>query len=245
MRNGILQTLLLSPLSVMNGQEDLPCLEAVSIKKNYVINGKVVRVLRGINLSVDCGELVAIVGPSGAGKSTLLNILGAVDTPDSGWVEHLGVRVSDKGGDWRAKWRREHVGLVLQFIFLIPTLTAYENVLLPLELSKKFRNRSRRAMLLLERVGLAEKADRYPSELSGGEQQRVAIARALANDPEIIIADEPLSNLDRNTRRDLSQLFRSLADDGKSIVVSTHEDELLHVADKICKMEGGELSCPS
>ncbi|UXD21417.1 ABC transporter ATP-binding protein [Ignicoccus pacificus DSM 13166] len=227
-----------------HGPPRLRCIDAVSVVKSYTIGHKKIKALKGINLSVECGELVAIVGPSGAGKSTLLNVLSTIDRPDKGRVEHLGTIVSDKGEDWRAKWRREHVGLVLQFIFLVPTLTAFENVLLPLELSKKYRDRAKRAMRLLERVGLAEKADRYPSELSGGEQQRVAIARALANDPEIIIADEPLSNLDLNSRRYLSKLFRELADEGRGIVVSTHEEELLKVADVVCRMEGGELSCP-
>ena len=220
-------------------------MEAFGIEKIYSVGTKRVKVLRNVDLGVDCGELVAIVGPSGAGKSTLLNILGTVDTPTKGMVEHLGIVVSNKSEDWRALWRRRHVGLVLQFIFLIPTLTVYENVILPLELSNKYRDKDRRVIEMLRRVNMLDKKDRYPSELSGGEQQRVAIARALINDPEIIIADEPLSNLDQETRRYLARLFKDLTEEGKAVIVSTHEDELLRVADKICKMNRGELICPS
>ncbi|ALU11708.1 ABC transporter ATP-binding protein [Ignicoccus islandicus DSM 13165] len=220
------------------------CIRTVNITKSYVINGKKVKVLKETNLEVECGQLVSIVGPSGAGKSTLLNILSTIDSPSKGRVEHLGVTVYPRGEDWRAKWRRDHVGVVLQFIFLVPTLTAYENVLLALELSKKFKDRVRRALKILETVGLIDKADRYPSELSGGEQQRVALARAIANDPEIIIADEPLSNLDRQNRIMLSKLLRKLADEGKAVVVTTHEDELVRVSDIVCEMKRGELNCP-
>ncbi len=219
------------------------CLRALNVTKSYLVNGKRIKVLSGINLEVECGQLISIVGPSGAGKSTLLNILSTIDTPDKGIVEHLGVRVYPRGEDWRAKWRRAHVGVVLQFIFLIPTLTAYENVLLALEMSKKFRDRAKRAIRMLELVGLSDKADRYPNELSGGEQQRVALARALANDPEIIIADEPLSNLDSDNRRAISRLLRELVDQGKTVIVTTHEEELVRVSDAVCEMRRGALTC--
>ena len=221
----------------------MTCLEAISISKTYNILNKRIKVLKSINLEVEEGEIVAIVGPSGAGKSTLLNILSTVDRPDKGIIYHLGVKII-QDEDWKALWRREHVGIVFQQFQLIPTLTVLENVILPMYLARKFKgHRKERALSLLRRVGLGEKAFMYPSELSGGEQQRVAIARALANDPELIFADEPVSNLDVETRLKIANLFKELSEEGKCIVLTTHEEEMKKIAHKICALRGGVLRC--
>ncbi len=219
------------------------CLEAISISKTYNILNKRIKVLKSINLKVEEGEIVAIVGPSGAGKSTLLNILSTVDRPDKGIIYHLGVKII-QDEDWKALWRREHTGIIFQQFQLIPTLTVLENVILPMYLARKFKgHRKERALSLLRRVGLEEKAFMYPSELSGGEQQRVAIARALANDPELIFADEPVSNLDVETRLKIANLFKELSEEGKCIVLTTHEEEMKKIAHKICALRGGVLRC--
>jgi len=221
----------------------VPCIKLLNIWKSYRIGNKVIKVLKGVTLEVEEGELVAIVGPSGAGKTTLLNIVSTIDYPDKGKIYHLDVKI-EKSEEWRAKWRRKNVGVVFQSVQLIPTLTALENVLLPMELAGVEAHKAlARAKSLLRYLGLEDKADRYPVELSGGEQQRVAIARALANDPKIVVADEPVSNLDPENRRRIASILRSLADEGKCVVTTTHEVELRRVADKVCKVEGGVLTC--
>jgi len=219
------------------------CIELTNVWKSYKLGNKRIVVLKGVSLEVREGELVAVVGPSGAGKSTLLNVVSTIDYPDKGSVYHMGTRIR-KSEEWRAKWRRKNVGIVFQNVQLIPTLTALENILLPMELNGVPRDRAlRRARSLLQLMDLADKADRYPAELSGGEQQRVAVARALANDPKVVVADEPVSNLDPQNRSKVASVLRSLADSGKCVVVSTHEEELKSVSDRVCQMERGVLRC--
>ncbi len=219
------------------------CLEAIAITKSYRLLNKRIKVLRSVNLEVQEGEIVAIVGPSGAGKSTLLNVLSTVDKPDKGELYHLGTKIK-QDDDWKAWWRREHVGIVFQQFQLIPTLTVLENVILPMYLANKFKGKRReRALTLLRKVGLEEKAEVFPSELSGGEQQRVAIARALANDPELVFADEPVSNLDVETRQKVAELFKELSEEGKCIILTTHEEEMKMIANRVCEMRGGVLKC--
>ncbi len=219
------------------------CLEAIAISKTYNVFKKRIKVLRSVNLEVDEGEIVAIVGPSGAGKSTLLNILSTIDEPDKGEIYHLGVKIV-QDEDWKAIWRREHVGIVFQQFHLIPTLTVLENVILPMYLAHKFKgHRKERALTILKKVGLEEKVHMYPSELSGGEQQRVAIARALANDPELIFADEPVSNLDVESRLRIANLFKELSEEGKCIILTTHEEEMKKISHRICELRGGVLKC--
>ncbi len=197
--------------------------------------------LKNISLSIKMGEYVAVLGPSGSGKTTLLNIIGGIDTPTKGEVIVLGENIGARGESWRARWRRRSVGIVFQFFHLVPTLTALENVMLPMELAKLYtrEERRRRALKLLEFVGLRDKAGRYPSELSGGEQQRVAIARALAADPPIILADEPTANLDTANKQRIIELLGEANKLGKTVILATHDEKLASRASRIIRIVDG------
>ncbi len=198
--------------------------------------------LRGINLSVEEGEYVSIMGPSGSGKSTLMHIMGLLDTPTKGRVYIEGKDVSRMKEDERAKIRRRKIGFVFQAYNLIPSLTAMENVELPLLLDGVPKERRRRiAISLLERMGLGNRLEYYPNQLSGGQQQRVAIARALANDPKIILADEPTGNLDTKTGRKILDLFKELHEEGRTLVVVTHDPEVAKEAERIVKIRDGKV----
>jgi putative ABC transport system ATP-binding protein len=183
--------------------------------------------LRGIDLDIPAGEFAAVVGRSGSGKSTLLNLVAGIDRPTTGSITVGGTAVHELGHERLAAWRGRAVGIVFQFFQLLPTLTGAENVMLPMDFcgTVPARGRRRRALELLARVGVPEQADKLPATLSGGQQQRVAVARALANDPPLILADEPTGNLDTATSRAIFQLFADLARDGKTIVLVTHERE--------------------
>jgi len=183
--------------------------------------------LKGLDLDVPAGEFAAVVGRSGSGKSTLLNLMAGIDRPSSGSVVVGGRAIHDLGNDRLAAWRGRTVGIVFQFFQLLPTLTAAENVMLPMDFcgAVPTRDRRRRAIDLLARVEVADQADKLPATLSGGQQQRVAIARALANDPPVILADEPTGNLDSATSAAIFRLFGDLSRDGKTVVVVTHERE--------------------
>jgi putative ABC transport system ATP-binding protein len=195
-----------------------------------------------VSFQVARGEFVAVVGPSGSGKSTLLNLVGGIDKPTRGeiWVD--GTRIDTLGENALAIWRRTHIGIVFQFFQLLPTLTALENVSLPMELRGDARQvRRGRAEAILQRVGLGAHASQLPSELSGGEQQRVAIARALVNDPPILLADEPTGNLDSANAEGIIQLLRELAEAGKTILLITHEANLARAAHRTVLMRDGEI----
>ena len=181
--------------------------------------------LRGIDLQIRTGEFVAVVGRSGSGKSTLLNMVAGIDKPSTGSVAIGGTAIQDLSHDRLAAWRGRHVGIVFQFFQLLPTLTVAENVMLPMDFCATYpaRERRPRALALLARVDVAEQADKLPTALSGGQQQRVAIARALANDPPLILADEPTGNLDSATSAAIFKLFGELSADGKTVVIVTHE----------------------
>jgi len=183
--------------------------------------------LKGLDLDIPAGEFAAVVGRSGSGKSTLLNLMAGIDRPSSGSVVVGGHAIHDLGNDRLAAWRGRTVGIVFQFFQLLPTLTAAENVMLPMDFcgAVPTRDRRRRAIDLLARVEVADQADKLPATLSGGQQQRVAIARALANDPPLILADEPTGNLDSATSAAIFRLFGDLARDGKTVVIVTHERE--------------------
>jgi putative ABC transport system ATP-binding protein len=184
--------------------------------------------LRGVDLRVDRGEFVAVVGKSGSGKSTLINMFTGIDHPTSGDLIVAQTRIRELSEGQMAEWRGRHMGIVFQFFQLLPTLTVVENVLLPMDLSETYGAEERydRAMHLLELVGIAEDADKFPSAVSGGQQQRAAIARALANNPPIVVADEPTGNLDSRAADAIFRLFESLVADGKTILMVTHDDEL-------------------
>ena len=181
--------------------------------------------LRGVDLDVAQGELVTLVGRSGSGKSTLLHLVAGIDRPSFGTVSVSGTALESIPDSGLAPWRGRAVGIVFQFFQLIPTLTALENVMLPMDLCGTFTAKTRptRAMELLARVGIERQADKLPSTLSGGEQQRVAIARALANDPPVLVADEPTGNLDSETSAGVAALLQELAAQGKTVLVVTHE----------------------
>jgi putative ABC transport system ATP-binding protein len=209
-------------------------IELRNLNKVYNSGKTEFQALKDVNLVLDNGGLIAIVGPSGSGKSTMLNMITGIDRPTEGEVVVDGQRIDDMKEDALARWRGENIGIVFQFFQLFPTLTALENAMLPLDLAKKGSVKQRRkiAQQNLELVGLGNKLDNLPSELSGGEQQRVAIARALANDPKIIIGDEPTGNLDSATERMMFELLKKLNKQGKTVIFVTHSKEL---ADKAAK----------
>jgi putative ABC transport system ATP-binding protein len=196
--------------------------------KNYRTGGGDVNVLKDINLGIGQGEFVSVMGPSGSGKSTLINMITGIDHPTEGEIFVDGRAIHALGEDQLARWRGRSIGVIFQFFQLIPTLTILENVVLPMDFCGKYsgRERTRRAMHLLERVGIPEQAPKLPSTLSGGQQQRAAIARALANDPPLLVGDEPTGNLDRHTAAEMFRLFESLREEGKTILIVTHDREL-------------------
>src|SRR5215470_2284640 len=203
--------------------------------------------LSDIDLDVGRGEFVAVVGKSGSGKSTLLNLIGGIDRPSGGEVVVAGTRVHEASEASLARWRGRTVGIVFQFFQLLPTLTTIENVMLPMDFSdlRPAPERRPRALELLRRVGIADQADKLPSALSGGQQQRAAIARALANDPPVAVADEPTGNLDSQTAEAVLDLLRGLARDGRTVVIATHEREVMDVADQVVVLADGRIAEPS
>jgi putative ABC transport system ATP-binding protein len=200
--------------------------------------------LSKVDLEVDAGEFVAIVGKSGSGKSTLLNLLGGIDRPSSGAVLVAGATLQDLAPDALARWRGRSVGIVFQFFQLLPTLTAIENVMLPMDFSGVLpaRERVRRAHELLQRVDLGDQAEKLPAALSGGQQQRVAVARALANDPPVILADEPTGNLDSSTGAAILRLFGELAREGKTVAVVTHERDAAAIFGRTVTLDDGRIA---
>lgn len=199
-----------------------------------------------VDLTVEYGELVAIMGPSGAGKSTLLNVAGTLDTPTEGRVLIDGIDVSEFKAPMRVKIRREHVGIVFQDFNLIPTLTVAENVALPLELGNMPRSQAHtHAVEALQEIGLAEIADRYPSEVSGGQRQRAAIARALVGERRLILADEPTGALDTTTGESVLQLLRTRVDMGAAGLLVTHEPRFAAYADRVVYLRDGHIESAS
>ncbi len=199
-----------------------------NVVKTYQTGAGEVTVLKGISLQVRAGEFVSVVGPSGSGKSTLLNMITGIDRPTQGEVFVEGQAIHTMGENQLARWRGRHIGVVFQFFQLLPTLTIVENVMLPMDFCNVYRRRERRerAMALLEMVGIADHADKLPNTLSGGEQQRAAIARALANDPPLVVADEPTGNLDTATANEILALFEQLVAQGKTLLIVTHDVNL-------------------
>ncbi len=199
--------------------------------------------LSGVNLKVGRGEFLAVLGKSGAGKSTLINMITCIDSPTSGEVIVNGAAVHKFTEDQKARWRGENLGVVFQFFQLLPSLNLIENVTIPMD----FRNtyplgeRKERALYLLEQVGIAEHAYKTPAKISGGQQQRVAIARALANDPPVIVADEPTGNLDSRTAGEIYDLFSTLVDRGKTVLVVSHDKELTKRATRGVEIVDGEI----
>ncbi len=217
-------------------------IQVENLWKKYGMKETEVNALQGINLSVNEGEFVALIGPSGCGKSTLLHQLGAMDTPDRGKIILEGQELGKMSGAQLTRVRLHRIGFIFQTFNLVPTLTALENVALPMKLAGMSRRASHeKAGLLLEKVGLKERAKHVPAQLSGGQKQRVAIARALSNDPALILADEPTGNLDSESGETIMQLLEGLNRDGHTILMVTHNPELAERVGKVIRMKDGKL----
>ena len=213
------------------------------VVKTYETGAGDVTVLTDISLNVKEGELVGVVGPSGSGKSTLLNMITGIDRPTAGEVFVGGEAVHGLSENQLARWRGKNVGVIFQFFQLLPTLTVVENVMLPMDFCNMYprRQRKQRAMDLLDQVNITDQADKLPSTLSGGQQQRAAIARSLANDPPVIVADEPTGNLDRATANDVFGLFKQLVERGKTLMIVTHDRSLSGRMDRILHLMDGQI----
>lgn len=199
-----------------------------SIGKTYDTPVGPFAALAGIDLDLEAGAFLAVVGKSGSGKTTLANLLTGIDSATSGEIRFGNVLLNGKSEEELTAWRGRNVGVVFQFFQLLPTMTVIENVMLPMDFCKvgRLQDRRPRALALLEKLGIAEQADKLPADLSGGQQQRAAIARALANDPPLLVADEPTGNLDSRTTTEVMDLFRSLTEEGRTVVMVTHERDL-------------------
>jgi putative ABC transport system ATP-binding protein len=220
-----------------------PIIDLRGVVKDYSTGAGSFRALGGITLQVEPGELVAVVGKSGSGKSTLLNMITGIDRPTGGQITVVGLDLRRASENELARWRGRHIGLVFQFFQLIPTLTVAENVMLPMDFAGRGspRDRQARAAELLELVEMTDQADKLPLATSGGQQQRIAIARALANDPPVLVADEPTGNLDSATAGQVVALFARLAGAGRTVVLVTHDAELAAQADRVVRMADGRI----
>lgn len=228
----------------MSTRQDAPpedIVSATDLRRTYVL-GEPVHALDGISISLPTGSYTAVMGPSGSGKSTLMNVLGCLDTPDEGEVEINGQSVAALSEPERATLRGTEIGFVFQTFNLMPRLTALENVTLPLVFNHGIEESpDERGRSLLERVGLADRIDHKPNELSGGQRQRVSIARALANDPSLILADEPTGNLDTETGDRIMELFDELHSEGATILMVTHEPHIAERAERIIHLVDGSI----
>lgn len=222
----------------------MPILEACNVTREYQMKAENVRALSGVSVSIERGEFAAMLGTSGSGKSTLLNLFGGLDRPTGGEILFDGKSLAPLTSWEMSRYRLRSVGMIFQSFNLIPTMTAQENVSLALAFAGLSKNeRNTRSLKLLDRVGLSQRADHLPSELSGGEQQRVSIARAIANEPQVLLADEPTGNLDSNRAAEVIGLLDEMRQrDGKTIVLVTHDQELAaRYATKIVKLKDGKV----
>lgn len=213
------------------------------VSRTYQKGKERVEVLHELDLDIPKGDFLALMGPSGSGKTTLLNLLGGLDRPTGGKVQVSGAELSSMSNSQLSKWRAHHVGFIFQFYNLLPVLTAQKNVELPLLLTNLGRReRAKRASIVLSVVGLEDRAEHYPRELSGGQEQRVAIARAIVSDPDILLCDEPTGDLDRETADEILNLMQALnKDHGKTIVIVTHDAQAAQYAKRILHMDKGKL----
>lgn len=218
-----------------------PLVRIEGVEKVYRTGRLEYPALRGVDVTINRGELIAIVGPSGSGKSTILNVLTGIDRPTAGTVTVAGNRIDEMNEEQLAAWRGNHVGIIFQFFQLLPMLTALENAMLPLEFARTgtAAERTATAMANLELVGLGDKLDHLPMELSGGEQQRVAIARALACNPDLLVADEPTGNLDTETAAQMIELLTALNRDGMTVVYVTHDRAIADRAHRVVSIRDG------
>jgi putative ABC transport system ATP-binding protein len=222
----------------------VPLVQVIEVVKSFRVGSGEVTVLKGISFDIRGGEFVSIVGPSGNGKSTLLNMITGIDRPTDGKVIVTGLEIHKLSENRLAAWRGQHVGIVFQFFQMLPALSLLQNIILPMDFTKKYSRREKheRAMDLLEIVGLADQAHKLPGTVSGGQQQRAAIARALANDPELLVADEPTGNLDTRNANDVFDLFLKLIEQGKTILVVTHDKEIARRVPRTVEIIDGRIT---
>ena len=227
----------------MNQMQNKNLIQLSQVSKSFPLASGVFHALKDVNLTIQKGQLVSITGKSGSGKSTLLNIITGIDKPTEGSVSINDVRVDKLSESKLASWRGKNIGVVFQFFQLLPTLTIIENVMLPMDFCNSYpkRERKERALALLELVNIKEQADKFPSALSGGQQQRAAIARALANDPPLLVADEPTGNLDSQTATSIFQLFAKLTQAGMTVIVVTHEREFAEYFENTISISDGRM----
>jgi putative ABC transport system ATP-binding protein len=218
--------------------------EIIDVVKSFPVGDGEVTVLKGLTLDVENGEFISIVGPSGNGKSTLLNMITGIDKPTDGEVIVTGREIHNLSENKLAAWRGENVGIVFQFFQMLPALSLLQNIMLPMDFANKYSRgeKRERALHLLEIVNLADQANKLPSMVSGGQQQRAAIARALANDPNLIVADEPTGNLDTRSANDVFDLFIKLVDQGKTMIMVTHNKELSRRVPRVVEIIDGKIA---
>jgi putative ABC transport system ATP-binding protein len=229
-------------MSETNGKD--PVVQVKNVVKSFPMGDGEITILKGISFEVKSGEFVSIVGPSGNGKSTLLNMITGIDRPSAGEVVVTGRQVHKMSENKLATWRGEHVGIIFQFFQMLPALSLLQNVMLPMDFAKKYspRERKERAMHLLETVDLADQAGKLPGMVSGGQQQRAAIARALANDPQLLVGDEPTGNLDTRTASGVFDLFAGLVEQGKTMLMVTHDKELARRVPRVIEIIAGKIT---
>lgn len=219
-------------------------IELKQVTKSFIQGERTFTALKNVNLTIRKGDYVAVVGKSGSGKSTMLNLITGIDHPTNGHVMVNGTDIHDLSESKLASWRGKNIGIVFQFFQLIPTLTIIENILLAMEFVNTIpkEERQKRALSLLEMVAILDHRDKFPAALSGGEQQRAAIARALANDPDILVADEPTGNLDSVTAASVRDIFTNLVVEGKTVIVVTHENVDHQKFDQVITLKDGEIA---
>ena len=229
-------------MSEANGHK--PIIEVKNVVKSFPVGDRDVTILKGVSFEVKKGEFVSIVGPSGNGKSTLLNMITGIDRPSEGEVIVTGHEIHQMSENKLAAWRGEQVGVIFQFFQMLPALSLLQNVIMPMDFAKKYtpKERRERAMHLLETVGLVDQAEKLPSMVSGGQQQRAAIARALANDPPLLVADEPTGNLDSGAAAAVFDLFGELVSQGKTMIVVTHDKELARQVPRVIEITDGKIT---
>lgn len=231
-----------------NGQSHLngtnTVIQVNNVVKRFRVGDGEITILKGISFNVKNGEFVSIVGPSGNGKSTLLNMVTGIDRPSDGEVIVTDHPVHQMSENKLAAWRGQYVGIIFQFFQMLPALSLVQNVILPMDFAKKYprKERKARAMYLLEQVDLADQAEKLPGTVSGGQQQRAAIARALANDPPLLVADEPTGNLDSRSAGKVFDLFGNLIEQGKTLLMVTHDKELANRVPRVIEINDGQIT---
>ena len=232
-----------APPVLVGTHQPSPILRVCGVSKSYQTLAGAVQALSGVSFEVFPGEFIAILGKSGAGKSTLINLISGIDNADSGEIIVNGAAVHAMSEDQRARWRGRNLGVVFQFFQLLPSLNLIENITIAMDLTDSLSpaQRRQRALQLLEQMEIAEHALKPPAKISGGQQQRVAIARALANDPPILLADEPTGNLDSKTRDGILEIFSALAREGKTLLIVTHDQEIASRASRVIHLRDGRI----